>query len=76
MATTSQIMSENSQLEMLGHYINGQHVQDSVRSGEVYNPATGEVIKQVAFADAEQVDAAIIAADGQIWKPSWKYTKR
>ncbi|NNE38881.1 MAG: aldehyde dehydrogenase family protein, partial [Gammaproteobacteria bacterium] len=48
---------------MLGHYINGNYTHETVRCGDVYNPASGQVVKQVAFADAEQVDAAIIAAE-------------
>ncbi|HYN64417.1 MAG TPA: CoA-acylating methylmalonate-semialdehyde dehydrogenase, partial [Candidatus Limnocylindrales bacterium] len=34
----------------------------SGRSGPVYNPATGQVAREVDFASAEEVDAAVLAA--------------
>jgi malonate-semialdehyde dehydrogenase (acetylating)/methylmalonate-semialdehyde dehydrogenase len=45
------------------HWINGRLVEStSGRSGQVYNPATGEVTHTVGFADRAQVDDAVAAA--------------
>ncbi len=50
-------------LERVNHWINGQRVAGSSgRSGPVYNPATGQVARQVDFASAEEVDAAVKVA--------------
>ena len=43
--------------------INGQLVTGQGALLPVYNPATGEVVVQVAEASAEQVDQAVLAAD-------------
>ena len=37
--------------DCVAHFINGQHVADSGRSQDVFNPATGEVVRQVALAN-------------------------
>jgi malonate-semialdehyde dehydrogenase (acetylating)/methylmalonate-semialdehyde dehydrogenase len=42
------------------------------RSGEVYDPATGEVIRRVPFASAAEVDAAVAAARAAL--PGWRET--
>src|SRR5205814_7027823 len=42
------------------------------RRGEVFNPATGQVSKQVVFADAGIVDAAVKAAASAF--PQWRDT--
>ncbi|MGH2825439.1 MAG: CoA-acylating methylmalonate-semialdehyde dehydrogenase [Actinomycetota bacterium] len=45
------------------HFIDGKPVAESPeRTGEVFNPATGEVAGQVAFADSEMVDRAVASA--------------
>src|SRR6201999_3429507 len=45
------------------HWIGGQHVAaESGRVGAVHNPATGEVIAEVGFATAEEVDRAVATA--------------
>ncbi|MDQ2640539.1 MAG: CoA-acylating methylmalonate-semialdehyde dehydrogenase [Pseudomonadota bacterium] len=51
-------------MTQIGHYIGGcsVHAGGSGRSGDVYNPATGEVTAQVAFGDRSTVDAAVAAA--------------
>ena len=50
-------------LERVNHWINGEPVLGtSGRHGPVYNPATGEVARQVDFASVEEVDAAVAAA--------------
>jgi malonate-semialdehyde dehydrogenase (acetylating)/methylmalonate-semialdehyde dehydrogenase len=47
----------------IGHYVAGQRVAGtSGRTGEVYNPATGEQTGRVAFASVAEVDAAVAAA--------------
>jgi aminobutyraldehyde dehydrogenase len=43
--------------------INGQLVTGQGEKLPVYNPATGEVIAQVAEASAEQIEQAVLAAD-------------
>ncbi|HEX3551294.1 MAG TPA: CoA-acylating methylmalonate-semialdehyde dehydrogenase [Candidatus Elarobacter sp.] len=47
----------------VGHVIGGRAVDGrSARSGDVFDPATGELTRRVAFASAEDVDAAVRAA--------------
>lgn len=38
-------------MQIIGHYIAGQHITDSDRTGNIYNPSTGQVIAQCAYAD-------------------------
>jgi len=48
---------------LLNHWIDGgPWTGDPARVGDVNNPATGEVSRQVAFASGEVVDAAVHAA--------------
>ncbi|WP_163511782.1 CoA-acylating methylmalonate-semialdehyde dehydrogenase [Fodinicola acaciae] len=48
---------------MITHWINGKPWDGAAeRTGDVYNPATGEVARQVAFASVSDVDAAVSAA--------------
>ena len=63
MATAGKDAVNNAHIEFLGHYINGCYIHESDRTGDIYNPATGVKIKQVAYADAEIVDQAIIAGE-------------
>ncbi len=45
------------------HWINGKTFDDSAkRHGDIFNPATGEVSKKVAFGTPATVDAAVTAA--------------
>ena len=44
------------------HFINGQSINVSANKLDLYNPATGEVIGQVALADQAIVEQAIAAA--------------
>jgi malonate-semialdehyde dehydrogenase (acetylating) / methylmalonate-semialdehyde dehydrogenase len=47
----------------LSHFIGGEHVAStSGRSQDVYNPATGEVRRQVPLASVAEVDAAVASA--------------
>jgi malonate-semialdehyde dehydrogenase (acetylating)/methylmalonate-semialdehyde dehydrogenase len=60
-------------LERVTHWINGAPVAGtSGRHGPVYNPATGEVARQVDFASVEEVDAAVTAAQAAF--PGWRAT--
>ena len=60
-------------LERVNHWINGALVPGtSGRSGPVYNPATGEIARQVDFASVEEVDAAVSAAQAAF--SGWRAT--
>src|SRR5215467_683984 len=55
------------------HHIGGKRVNGaSGRSGPVFNPATGEEIRRVAFADKGEVDRAVAAAAAVF--PRWAAT--
>ena len=42
--------------EVISHYINGEVVPgQSGRRGDIYNPAIGEVIRKVDFANSAEV---------------------
>jgi len=59
--------------EVIHHYINGAIVEGtSGRFGDVYNPALGEVVRQVAFADGSEVRKAVGAARDAF--PAWAAT--
>ncbi|MEX2353179.1 MAG: aldehyde dehydrogenase family protein, partial [Gammaproteobacteria bacterium] len=58
--------------EVLGHYIDGAAVPAGGRTADIYNPATGKVIKQVAMADADVVGQAVNAAVRAF--PAWRQT--
>ena len=50
-------------MNFVGHWVDGDIVADQPeRMGDVYNPATGERAKQVAFASARDVDRAVASA--------------
>ncbi len=58
-------------LERLPLWIGGRAVPaHTKRYGEVTNPATGEVIRHVPFADKDDVDAAVRAATSAL--PEWR----
>ncbi|WP_191600053.1 CoA-acylating methylmalonate-semialdehyde dehydrogenase [Marinomonas algicola] len=59
-------------MNTIGHLINGQLVTTTQRLQDVYNPATGEVSKQVALASKETVEEAISAAQAAF--PAWRDT--
>ncbi|MFQ5775619.1 MAG: CoA-acylating methylmalonate-semialdehyde dehydrogenase [Kiloniellaceae bacterium] len=59
--------------EVINHYIDGAVVEGkSGRTGEVYNPAIGEVVRRVAFASAAEVRRAVEAARAAL--PAWAAT--
>ncbi|OKL43150.1 CoA-acylating methylmalonate-semialdehyde dehydrogenase [Pseudovibrio exalbescens] len=48
----------------LGHFVNGERVAGkSGRTGNIFNPATGEVIGQVALASAGELQEAVAVAE-------------
>ena len=59
-------------MQVVGHLINGAQVTDTERTQDVYNPATGEVTKQVALASKQTVEDAIAAAEAAF--PAWRAT--
>jgi malonate-semialdehyde dehydrogenase (acetylating) / methylmalonate-semialdehyde dehydrogenase len=59
--------------ERVHHWIAGQRVAGtSGRSGPVYNPATGELAREVDFASVEEIDQAVAAAKAAF--PAWRAT--
>ena len=59
-------------MSIVGHLINGEMRSDAARLQDVYNPATGEVSKQVALASAATVEEAIAGAQAAF--PAWRNT--
>jgi malonate-semialdehyde dehydrogenase (acetylating) / methylmalonate-semialdehyde dehydrogenase len=59
--------------ERVSHWIGGRLVAGtSGRTGPVYNPATGEIAREVDFASVEEIDAAVAAAKAAF--PGWRST--
>jgi malonate-semialdehyde dehydrogenase (acetylating)/methylmalonate-semialdehyde dehydrogenase len=51
-------------MDTITHYINGVTVDtQSGRHADVFNPALGEPVARVALGTAEEVDAAVRAAE-------------
>ncbi len=60
-------------MNKIGHWIDGKVVDGaSGRTGPVWNPATGEQQAEVALASAEEVAAAVAAAQSAL--PAWRAT--
>src|SRR5262245_63026894 len=59
-------------LDSVPVWIDGKPATPSGRSGEVYNPATGQVTKRVPFCDASVIDAAVKSAAAAF--PAWRDT--
>lgn len=58
---------------MINHWIGGRHVTStSGRTGEVFDPATGEVQETVGFASVDEVDQAVATALAAF--PGWRST--
>ncbi len=57
---------------MLGHFIQGRIVSKTARKQPVYNPATGEISKEVEIADAQTVNEAVQVAEQAF--PAWRDT--
>ena len=59
--------------DIIQHYVNGRVVEGkSGRFGDVYNPAIGEVVRQVSFASTAEVREAVKAASAAF--PAWAAT--
>jgi malonate-semialdehyde dehydrogenase (acetylating) / methylmalonate-semialdehyde dehydrogenase len=62
-----------TELGRVSHWIGGRIVEGtSGRRGPVYDPATGRQMKEVDFASADEVDAAVRAAADAF--PAWRAT--
>jgi malonate-semialdehyde dehydrogenase (acetylating)/methylmalonate-semialdehyde dehydrogenase len=59
-------------MNTIGHLINGEICIDAARTQDVFNPATGQPIRQVAIASAETVEQAITSAHAAF--PQWRNT--
>ncbi|WP_028240070.1 CoA-acylating methylmalonate-semialdehyde dehydrogenase [Stutzerimonas azotifigens] len=59
-------------MSVIGHLINGQLREDSARTQDVFNPATGAASKQVALASRATVEEAVAAAQAAF--PAWRDT--
>jgi len=72
MITPQNPRQQRRDTRIIGHYINGREVTDTVRTGAIHNPATGRVIGQVALAGPEIVGQAVAAARTAF--PAWRDT--
>lgn len=59
-------------MTLVGHFINGESSNAAERTQDVFNPATGQVTKQVTLASKETVEQAISAAHAAY--PGWRNT--
>jgi malonate-semialdehyde dehydrogenase (acetylating)/methylmalonate-semialdehyde dehydrogenase len=60
-------------MRALGHFVDGKEVEGkSGRSGDVFDPARGEVRRKVAYASADETRAAIASAAAAF--PGWART--
>jgi malonate-semialdehyde dehydrogenase (acetylating)/methylmalonate-semialdehyde dehydrogenase len=59
-------------MSIVGHLINGEIVQGTGRSVDVYNPSTGAVTKKVALADRATIQQALDVAKAAF--PAWRNT--
>ncbi len=59
-------------MQHIGHYLGGKVVPGGGATGDVFNPATGELSGKVAMGGAAEVDAAVAAA-AAAW-PAWAAT--
>lgn len=63
---------EETVIHTVGHWMDGQLIEDTARTQPVYNPATGRSERQVALASVQTVEAAIAAAEKAF--PAWRNT--
>ena len=59
-------------MSIVQHLIDGEHVAAAGRTADVFNPATGQVTRQVALADRATVQSAIDSAKAAF--PAWRNT--
>jgi malonate-semialdehyde dehydrogenase (acetylating)/methylmalonate-semialdehyde dehydrogenase len=60
-------------MDILSHWIDNRNVPPAgERTGEIYNPATGEVQRRVAYATPAEIDAAVASAKRALaqWRTS------
>ena len=63
---------EETVIPTVGHWMDGQLIEDTARTQPVYNPATGRSERQVALASVQTVESAIAAAEKAF--PAWRNT--
>src|ERR1700737_721598 len=69
----SEVPHSEETMRQIGHFIAGKVVAGtSGRAGDVFNPNTGEVQPQVAFASKSEVEQA--AANAETAQPAWAAT--
>ena len=54
------------------HFINGQEADGQGRYQDVYNPATGQIVAEVALGSVDTVEQAIACAKAAF--PAWRAT--
>lgn len=59
-------------MNIIGHLINGETCTEAARTQDVFNPATGQAVSQVALASVETVEQAIACAQAAF--PEWRST--
>ena len=65
-------------MKTVNQFINGkEHISKSNRFGDVFNPANGEIIKKVSFANTDDVKLAIDCAvdAGKKWAATPSLTR-
>ena len=72
MNSVESVELKQSAAGILGHYIAGREVASGGETLDVFNPATGQVTRQVAVADAAVLEQAIQAARTAF--PAWRQT--
>lgn len=65
-------VSEKLPLQVVPHLIDGVEVSEAERTGNVYNPATGEITKLVPLGSAATIAQAVQAAENAL--PGWRET--
>ncbi|WP_157602375.1 aldehyde dehydrogenase family protein, partial [Rathayibacter sp. Leaf296] len=67
------LAESRTELSIVGHWIDGApSVSSSGRTAPVYDPALGVVSREVALADAAEIDAAVASAKAAF--PAWRDT--
>jgi len=69
---STEALKTEQRSDFVAHFINGRHVADSGRCQDVYNPATGQAVRQVALASRATVESAVAAAQAAF--PEWRDT--
>jgi len=69
---STEVRENASAARVVGHLIAGRDVMGGGRTQEVFNPATGQVARQVSLADRALVNDAIAAAQAAF--PAWRDT--